>query len=169
MNHESITPIQSFEVGGKRYTLTHSAGSDAAFDSLRDGIDYHERERILKKVRHLETSGAPPSFVSNTAVQLQEQYVKANSDLWRVDQLLNFARTHQGLPYLLLVASPEIESFEQAKEVVSKLDGFEIGNVVQKCMTAAGVLKEKNLSGPSNQNEAQTGQNSPTDSSSTAS
>ena len=171
MNQE-ITPIETFTVEGVTYSLDNAASSDAAFDSLRQGMDSYKRDHVIDTISHLRDSNRPATVIDPLIERAETELVSRNN--FSAFELYAFAKTLEGLPFLIAVASPEIQDerdgggrlvrskIDVARYLVSKMDQAQIGRVLLKAIYAGGIAKRKNSDGPA-RNQAATVQSSQTD------
>lgn len=159
------TPTTEIKIRGKTYVLNHLCGSDAVLDSLRMGLNRTSRQYHVDAMKDL-ANGTYGEMKVEIYGSLYDASMKAFSTpvYHGMLTLYEFAKTEQGLPYLLCVVIPDLD-LDGAREAVKEFTIAERLDIAVAAVGASGVLLIPNSNGPNG-----TGRNqnpSPTDSDST--
>lgn len=155
----SMTPTSEVTIRGKTILLDHRCGSDMVMDSLRMGISREARRQQVRSLEDLdngEYGRLTPKIVSD----LRNAAVKAfaNPSLHSMFVLFEFAKTKEGLPYLLAPLMPKVPSAEvgvaareanseDAKKLVKDLTIRELSDIATNAIAASGLFLVPNSNG----------------------
>ena len=172
----SMTPTYEIQIRGKTYILNHKCGSDKVLDSLRMGFNRESRRQQVQAIQDLESSEYGPLPIK-TAAQLKDAAIKAFANPIHQNNyvIYEFAKTREGLPYMLAPLFPKIASVEvgapdvdctidEAKRIVKDLELAELSRIATKAIAASGFFLVPNSNGPNEKGQEQNADKDPTDS-----